>query len=86
MLTGEITISSGDAFIYGRSIRYNMEAIRQSIGFCPQHNILWPSLTPREHLRVYAVIKGVEESKVDAAVDEMLEKVHMKEHEVRTQS
>jgi broad specificity phosphatase PhoE len=35
-----------------------MAAIRQSLGICPQFDILWPDITVREHLQLYAVIKG----------------------------
>uniref|UniRef100_A0A8C5V606 ATP binding cassette subfamily A member 9 n=1 Tax=Microcebus murinus TaxID=30608 RepID=A0A8C5V606_MICMU len=36
------------------------------LGYCPQENALWPSLTVREHLQVYAAVKGLR--KGDAAV------------------
>ncbi len=43
MLTGIHGVSSGDAFIYGKSIKgvESMKEIRKRIGFCPQHDILW---------------------------------------------
>ena len=28
-------------------------------GICPQFDILWPELTAREHLQLYAAIRGV---------------------------
>lgn len=36
------------------------------LGYCPQENVLWPSLTMKEHLEVFAAIKGLR--KADAAV------------------
>uniref|UniRef100_A0A2K6ERM0 ATP binding cassette subfamily A member 8 n=1 Tax=Propithecus coquereli TaxID=379532 RepID=A0A2K6ERM0_PROCO len=36
------------------------------LGYCPQENALWPSLTVREHLEVYAAVKGLR--KVDTEV------------------
>lgn len=36
------------------------------LGYCPQENVLWPSLSVREHLEVFAAIKGME--KGDATV------------------
>ena len=50
--------TSGTAFIDGVSISEDMSAIRQNLGVCPQFDILWPDLTVREHLEVYAAIKG----------------------------
>ncbi|KAK7822633.1 hypothetical protein U0070_001981, partial [Myodes glareolus] len=35
-------------------------------GYCPQENVLWPVLTVKEHLEVYATVKGLR--KEDAAM------------------
>lgn len=35
-----------------------MAAIRQDLGVCPQFDILWPEITVKEHLMLYAAIKG----------------------------
>lgn len=53
-----ITPTSGDAFIGGYSINVAMPKIRQNMGICPQFDILWPDITVREHLELYAAIKG----------------------------
>lgn len=50
--------TSGTAFIGGHDIRTSMGIIRQSLGICPQFDILWPDITVAEHLQLYAVIKG----------------------------
>lgn len=36
------------------------------LGYCPQENGLWPNLTVREHLDVFAAVKGLR--KADATV------------------
>ena len=41
LLTGLFEPTSGTAHIYGNSIRSSMDSIRQSLGICPQHNILF---------------------------------------------
>ena len=51
--------TSGDAVVFGRSIINQMEDIRSSLGYCPQHDILYPELTVREHLLFYGRIKGL---------------------------
>ena len=51
-------MSAGDAVINGLSIQGDMAAIRQDLGVCPQFDILWPDITVREHLMLYAAIKG----------------------------
>ena len=50
--------TSGNAFVHGQSILHGMAAIRQSLGVCPQFDILWPEISVREHLQLYAAIKG----------------------------
>ncbi|KAI4871756.1 hypothetical protein NFI96_009156 [Prochilodus magdalenae] len=41
ILTGLFPPTSGTAYIYGRDIRTDMDTIRQSLGMCPQHNIIF---------------------------------------------
>ena len=36
------------------------------LGYCPQENVLWPNLSVREHLEVFAAIRGLK--KGDATV------------------
>ena len=42
--------TSGDALINGKSIKTEMSSIRASLGICPQFDVLWPTLTVKEHL------------------------------------
>ncbi|KAF6260985.1 hypothetical protein COO60DRAFT_831207 [Scenedesmus sp. NREL 46B-D3] len=58
MLTGMLQPTAGTAYIGGHDITTDMAAIRRSLGICPQFDILWPDITVREHLVLYAVIKG----------------------------
>lgn len=41
ILTGLFPPTSGYALIYGNDIRTDMDMIRQSLGMCPQHNVLF---------------------------------------------
>ena len=41
MLTGMYPPSSGTARIYRLDIRTDMDSIRDSMGVCPQHNVLF---------------------------------------------
>eukprot|EP01004_Peranema_trichophorum_P008954 NODE_76_length_3938_cov_31.290170_g64_i0.p1 GENE.NODE_76_length_3938_cov_31.290170_g64_i0~~NODE_76_length_3938_cov_31.290170_g64_i0.p1 ORF type:complete len:1259 (+),score=201.13 NODE_76_length_3938_cov_31.290170_g64_i0:498-3779(+) len=77
MMTGMIPSSDGDCIIYGNSTINNMDSIRQEIGICPQHNILWPKYSVQEHLTFYARLKGADESKIPLAVKEMIESINL---------
>ena len=41
ILTGLFPPTSGTAYIMGRDIRSELSTIRQSLGVCPQHNVLF---------------------------------------------
>ena len=69
MLTGAITPTSGDATLRGLSILSRQDDLRKLVGFCPQHDALEALLTPRETLRLYANIKGVEPSEIESEVE-----------------
>ena len=55
--SGLYTPTSGTAVINGYDIRTNMDQIRQSLGICPQHNVLIERLTVQEHLKLFAMLK-----------------------------
>ncbi|KFK37012.1 hypothetical protein AALP_AA4G200700 [Arabis alpina] len=75
MLVGLLPPTSGDALILGNSIVTNMDEIRKELGVCPQHDILFPELTVREHLEMFAVLKGVKEDSLKSTVADMAEEV-----------
>ncbi|KAG7392080.1 hypothetical protein PHYPSEUDO_002304 [Phytophthora pseudosyringae] len=58
MLTGMIAPSSGDASFRGLSLVHDMAEIRQSLGLCFQHDVLYSELTVEEHLLFYGRVKG----------------------------
>ncbi|KAJ3314632.1 ATP-binding cassette sub- A member 1 [Blyttiomyces sp. JEL0837] len=59
ILAGLTPATSGDALIYGLSVRSQMSLIRKFLGVCPQHDILFDDLTAKEHIELYAGLKGV---------------------------
>ena len=60
MLTGMCSSSSGSAAIFGYDINDpdQMAEIRKMTGICPQHDILFDEITPREHLTYFARIRA----------------------------
>ncbi|XP_051713429.2 retinal-specific phospholipid-transporting ATPase ABCA4 isoform X1 [Oryctolagus cuniculus] len=59
MLTGDTTVTSGDATVAGKSILTNISDVHQSMGYCPQFDAIDDLLTGREHLYLYARLRGV---------------------------
>ncbi|XP_052859969.1 phospholipid-transporting ATPase ABCA3-like [Anopheles cruzii] len=64
MLTGMFSPSSGTALVNGFDIRNNIDAVRGSLGLCPQHNVLFNEMTVAEHIEFFARLKGVPRSKI----------------------
>ena len=57
ILTGATRDFEGDAFVDGVDVKKHPERARASLGVCPQHDVLWPSLTVREHLTLFARLR-----------------------------
>ncbi|GLH10706.1 Multidrug resistance protein homolog 49 [Gryllus bimaculatus] len=59
MLTGMYTPTSGSALVNGYDVVTDIDAARDSLGLCPQHNVLFDELTVREHLYFFGKLKGL---------------------------
>nr|KAJ3422464.1 ATP-binding cassette sub- A member 1 [Polyrhizophydium stewartii] len=77
ILSGLTPATSGDAYIYGMSVRHQMHRIRKVMGVCPQHDILFGDLTAREHIYLYAGLKGVPRAEWAALVEDRLQAVRL---------
>lgn len=80
VLTGLFEPTAGTAHIYGLSIKRHMDMIRQSLGMCPQHNILFDNLTVREHFLFYSQLKGASRRAANESMAEWLAKVNLLPH------
>ncbi|KAF0881251.1 ABCA3 protein, partial [Crocuta crocuta] len=80
MLTGEETITSGDAFVGGHSISSEIGKVRQRIGYCPQFDALLDHMTGRETLVMYARLRGIPERHISAYVENTLRGLLLEPH------
>lgn len=78
MLTGMLEPTSGTALINGYDIRKDMDLARTSIGFCPQHNILFDELTVREHILFYCGLKGLSNTEAEYEVEKYIKTMDLK--------
>ncbi|XP_014928146.2 ABC-type organic anion transporter ABCA8 isoform X1 [Acinonyx jubatus] len=62
VITGDTKPTAGQVLLKGS----REEDSLGFLGYCPQENVLWPNLTTKEHLEVFAAVKGLR--KADAAV------------------
>ena len=74
--SGTITMASEDGI--AQDTRNEMDLLRQSIGYCPQHDILFDLLTIEEQLEFYAVARGFGKYKRQISA-EMLNMVNLEQ-------
>uniref|UniRef100_A0A6P7G817 ATP-binding cassette sub-family A member 9-like isoform X2 n=2 Tax=Diabrotica virgifera virgifera TaxID=50390 RepID=A0A6P7G817_DIAVI len=77
ILTGLSSPTSGSALVFGYDVSNpnDMDKIRRMTGVCPQHDILFDDLTPREHLEFFAAIKGI--SNRQSAIEKIIREIDL---------
>ncbi|XP_070811047.1 phospholipid-transporting ATPase ABCA3 [Pituophis catenifer annectens] len=80
MLTGDESITSGDAYVDGHSILANIKKVQQRIGYCPQFDALLDHMTGRETLSMYARLRGIPERYISSCVENMLRGLLLEPH------
>eukprot|EP00474_Spongospora_subterranea_P006652 CRZ07110.1 hypothetical protein [Spongospora subterranea] len=78
-LCGLIQPTSGDAKVYGNSLVHNMQNIRQSLGMCPQYDILFEDLTCYENLRLFSTLKGSRLIEIDFEIKRYISELGMQD-------
>ncbi|KRX06128.1 P-loop containing nucleoside triphosphate hydrolase [Pseudocohnilembus persalinus] len=77
-MTGNIHKSNGKVLLNGEEIG-NITEFDGDIGVCPQEDTLWPQLTPREHLTIFGLIKGVSKENIKEQVEKLLRQMQLQE-------
>ncbi|XP_040293101.1 ABC-type organic anion transporter ABCA8-like isoform X1 [Bufo bufo] len=75
MLAGELKPTAGEVILCGAG-----EDSTAFMGFCPQFSPLWPTLTVKEHLEIYAAVKGMKKDDADQAIKRVSEALELKLH------
>ena len=78
MLTTKTDITSGEAYIDGRSVRHDPRHIYKVVGYCPQFDALNAYLTGREQLSFYARVRGIREKDIEPVVDWAIAHMHLR--------
>ncbi|XP_035270491.1 retinal-specific phospholipid-transporting ATPase ABCA4-like [Anguilla anguilla] len=84
MLTGDTDVSYGDATVAGHSILTNILDVHQNMGYCPQFDAIDDLLTGREHLYLYARLRGVPESEISRVAEWAIKKLGLSEYAKRS--
>uniref|UniRef100_A0A3Q3D2R3 ATP binding cassette subfamily A member 4 n=1 Tax=Hippocampus comes TaxID=109280 RepID=A0A3Q3D2R3_HIPCM len=80
MLTGDTDVSSGDATVAGYSILKEILDVHQNMGYCPQFDAIDELLTGREHLYLYARLRGVPEDEIPRVAEWGIQKLGLSEY------
>eukprot|EP00051_Salpingoeca_urceolata_P027249 m.480607 g.480607 ORF g.480607 m.480607 type:complete len:1709 (+) comp21902_c0_seq1:465-5591(+) len=72
MLTGLFPPTTGTAIINGYDIRSETQQAQLSVGLCPQHDVLFDTLTVEEHLWFFCKLKKVPKDQIQQCVDDMI--------------
>ncbi|XP_044884673.1 retinal-specific phospholipid-transporting ATPase ABCA4 isoform X4 [Mauremys mutica] len=77
MLTGDTDVTSGDAVVAGNSILTHISNVHQNMGYCPQSDAIDDLLTGREHLHLYARLRGVPAEEIERVADWGIQKLDL---------
>lgn len=72
-LTGEISATSGEVTVNGMDIQRNFDKVRKLIGYCPQHDCIFPLMSVEEHLWYYARLKGIKKELRAALIEKEIQ-------------
>jgi len=75
MLTGDLSPTSGDAYIQGYSVRNNLKQVHENVGYCPQFDALIEEMTGRETITMYARLRGIPEPEIKGLVRSLSQKL-----------
>ncbi|KAL3223630.1 hypothetical protein MRX96_027300 [Rhipicephalus microplus] len=80
VIVGEESPSSGRVAVGGFEITSNLCRAFKMLGYCPQHDALWNNLTLREHLRLFAALRGIRYDEIEPVTNWLMDKLNIREH------
>ncbi|XP_013788958.2 ATP-binding cassette sub-family A member 3-like [Limulus polyphemus] len=80
MLTGDLMLTDGNAYIGEYSLRQDLKSFQEHIGYCPQFDALIDKLTGREMLYLFARLRGIPETQIGHTVQEIIEMIDLQHH------
>ncbi|XP_043833752.1 phospholipid-transporting ATPase ABCA7 isoform X4 [Dromiciops gliroides] len=86
ILSGLFPPTRGSALILGQDVSSSRAAVHQSLGLCPQHNVLFDILTVEEHIWFYGRLKGLSQAAVGQELPRLLQDVglpHKRQEQTR---
>ncbi|ETE58843.1 ATP-binding cassette sub-family A member 9, partial [Ophiophagus hannah] len=79
MIMGDVDPTAGQVQIKGATTEENA-----ALGYCPQENPLWSNLTIKEHLEIFAAVKGIRKDDATMAINRIARVLVLEEHLKKT--
>ena len=76
-LSKEILPTYGKIYIDNKEINEDFDKVRSLIGYCPQFNAIFESLTVYENLEFYGLIKGAKKDKIKSIIYALMEEMNL---------
>jgi ATP-binding cassette subfamily A (ABC1) protein 3 len=76
-LSKEILPTYGKIYIDNKEINEEFDKVRSLIGYCPQFDAIFESLTVYENLEFYGLIKGAKKDKIKSIVNALMEEMNL---------
>ena len=79
-ITTEILPTSGEIFVLGRDVVSQAMEVKSLLGIMPQDSALFEYLTVRQHLHIFAKLRGVHPKVARRRADELVEDLDLANH------
>ncbi|XP_043820045.1 ATP-binding cassette sub-family A member 9-like isoform X2 [Dromiciops gliroides] len=79
MVTGDLKPTAGKV-VLKRSNTPTSQQEEDILGYCAQENSLWQNITMREHLEVYAAVKGMDKENATVTISRLADALKLQEY------
>ncbi|CAL1534216.1 unnamed protein product [Lymnaea stagnalis] len=80
MIIAETEPTCGKVVVSGHNVRTHLLTVLECLGYCPQHDALWETITLEEHIKCFAAIKGIDPKRLDDVVNFYISNLKLEEH------
>ncbi|XP_053381131.1 cholesterol transporter ABCA5-like [Mercenaria mercenaria] len=80
VMTADTAPTRGQVFVGGHDVRSSLFNSFGVMGFCPQHDALWDSVTLKEHLQCFSKIRGIRPDEINPCIDFYMNHFQLKKH------
>lgn len=80
MITGDTSISSGDVFVNGLSVKTQLSEVHKMIGYCPQFDALLDNLSGSQTMEIFGLLRGYRRKDIPPMSDRLASNLNFAKH------